>query len=119
MLIKKYKQKISCAISLKVDKEVITKRILGRQICAKCGLIFNEFFYPSTKENHNCDTKFIQKRSDDNEKIISNRFKTYDKETLPILKHYKNQNLLYEINGMGDILMVYKEICRIIQTLET
>ena len=51
ILIKKYNQKISCALSLKVDQEIIIKRILGRQVCSKCGLIFNEFFNPSKKIN--------------------------------------------------------------------
>ena len=43
-LLKKYKQKISCVLSLEVDKELIIKRILGRQICSNCGLIFNDYF---------------------------------------------------------------------------
>ena len=43
-LINKYNQKISCVISLKVEEKTVIKRILGRQICLKCGLTFNEFF---------------------------------------------------------------------------
>ena len=72
-LIKKYNQKISCVLSLKVNLEVIIKRIIGRQICSKCGLTFNESFNPSTKENHHCDIKFLQKRSDDNEKTMHDK----------------------------------------------
>ena len=56
---KKDKQKISCALNLDVDKKSVLKRILGRQICVSCGLIFNEYFNPSTKENHNCNVKFL------------------------------------------------------------
>ena len=119
ILAEKYNQKINCVLSLKVDKDVIIKRILGRQICSKCGLIFNEFFNPVTKKNNNCDSKFNQKRSDDNKKTIRKRFETYFKETLPILNYYQNQNLLYEIDGMGDISIIYKEIRVIIQRLET
>jgi adenylate kinase len=118
-LIKKYNQKISCVLSLKVNQNVIIKRIIGRQVCSKCGLVFNEFFNPSTKENHHCDIKFLQKRSDDNEKTVRNRFETYTKETLPVLNYYKNQNLLYEIDGTNDINEIYKEIRRIIHSLET
>ena len=53
-LTKKYNQKISCVLNLRVDFNIIVKRILGRQICSKCSLIFNEFFYPSTNKNHKC-----------------------------------------------------------------
>ena len=119
ILVKKYNQKISCVFNLKVELDIIIKRIIGRQICSKCGLVFNEFFNPSTKENHYCDTKFLQKRSDDNEKTAKNRFETYTKETLPALNYYQNQNLLYEIDGMGNINEIYKEIRRIIHSLET
>ncbi len=115
--IKKYNQKILCVLNLKVDKDVVIKRIIGRQVCLKCGLAFNEFFNPATKENHNCGSKFLQKRSDDNEKTAKNRFKTYTKKTLPILDHYKKQNLLYEIGGMDDIIVIYEEIRRIIYSL--
>ena len=89
LIIKKNNQKISCVLSLNVDKETIIKRILGRQTCSNCGLIFNEYFTPATDKNHNCGKKFLQKRSDDNEEAISTRFETYIKKTLPILNFYK------------------------------
>ena len=118
ILIQKYNQKISCVLNLKVDQDVIIKRIIGRQVCSKCGLVFNEFFNKSTKENHHCDIKFLQKRSDDNEKTARNRFETYTKETLPALDYYQNQNLLHEIDGTKHIHEIYKKIRRIIHSLE-
>ena len=42
-LLKENNQKISCVLSLNVDYKVILKRILGRQVCANCGLIFNKY----------------------------------------------------------------------------
>ena len=117
--IKKYKQKISCVLSLNVDKESIIKRISGRQTCVNCGLIFNEYYYPASSKNHSCDPKFLNKRSDDNKKIIINRFETYLNKTLPILDFYKEQNLLHQINGMAEIDQIFDEICGIIASLET
>ena len=119
LLIKKYNQKISCVLSLKVDQDVIIKRIIGRQVCSRCKSTFNEFFNPATKTNHSCDSKFLKKRSDDNEDTIKNRINTYEEETIPVLGYYKNQDLLYEIDGMGKISTIYKEIHRIIQSLGT
>ena len=118
-LIKKFNTKIDCVLSLEVDKETIIKRILGRQICSNCGLIFNEFFYPSTNKNHSCDKKFLQKRSDDNKETINHRFDTYLNETLPILNFYKEQNLLHQINGKAKIDEISKEIRDIIASIET
>ena len=118
-LIHKHNQKISLVLSLNVDEETIIKRILGRQICSKCGLIFNEFFNPAINKNHTCDSKFLHKRSDDTKETLSNRFKTYSKETLPILNYYRKQGLLSEIDGKGDIHQIYKEIHQIIDSLDT
>ena len=117
-LIKKYNQKISCVISLNVDKEIVIKRILGRQTCTKCGLIFNQYFKPSNKENHLCKSKFLVKRSDDNEKTILKRYETYIDKTLPILNHYKRLNLLHEIEGKTGIDEIFGKIRAIIASLE-
>ena len=97
-LVKKYNQKISCVLSLNVEKEYVVKRILGRQTCAKCGSIFNKYFIPATKKNHSCDSKFLHRRLDDNEKTIINRFETYLDKTLPIIDFYRRQNLFHQIN---------------------
>ena len=117
--IKKNKQKISYVFSLKVDKESVIKRILGRIICSNCGLIFNDYYYPPSNKDHFCDPKFLSKRSDDNEKIVINRLETYLSITLPILDFYKDQNLLHQINGMAKIDQIFDEICDIIGPLET
>ena len=117
-LLKKYNQKISCVFSLQVDKESIVKRLIGRQNCSKCGLIFNKFYNPADKSDHLCDPKFLLKRSDDNEKTILSRFDTYLNITFPILNYYKKQNLLHEINGMINIDQIFKEIQRIMVSLD-
>ena len=119
LLMKTNNQKISCVLSLNVDRESIIKRILGRQICSNCGLIFNKFFDPSTQKNHKCGSKYLQKRSDDNEETIKNRFETYINKSLPELNYYKEQNLLHQINGLGEIDDIYKEIQGIIASIET
>ena len=115
----KYNQKISCVLSLKVNENAILKRIMGREICSNCGLIFNSFFNKSNKSNHKCDIKYLQKRDDDNEETVKNRLKTYTLETIPILNYYKDQKLLYEIDGMGGISPIFEEIRRIITSLDT
>ena len=115
-LLLKSQQKVSCAIVINVDKEIIFKRILGRQTCSKCSLIFNEFFNPATKDNHKCDPSFLKKRSDDNEDTINKRFETYKLETLPVFKYYDDLNLLHQIDGKNDILVIYKEIHQIISS---
>ena len=118
VLLKKFNQKILCVLSLEVEKETIIKRILGRAVCTKCGSIFNEYFNPPTKKNHKCESRFLQKRSDDNKATIEARFNNYSQQTLPVLNYYKSMDLLYEVNGMNEIMTIYKEISLIIEGLK-
>ena len=118
LLIEKYDQRISCVLSLNVDKELIIKRILGRQICTKCGLIFNEYFKPATDKNHACGIEFLVKRPDDAKKTALHRYKTYLDKTLPILDFYKKLNLLHEIDGKAKIDQIFEKIRHIIASLE-
>ena len=118
-LLIKNNQKISCVLSLKISKEAIFKRITGRQVCSKCGLVFNKFFNPANQETHKCGPNNLKIRSDDNKNVIENRYETYTKQTLPILNYYQNQKLLHEIDGMLDIASIYQQIRRIMHSLET
>ena len=118
-LIKKYNQKISCALSLNVDKETTIKRALGRLICTKCGLTFNKYFNPPKKEKYNCRLNYLKARSDDSEKTIKNRIGIYTNNTLPILDYYEDQKILHKIDATGEISKIYDEIHGIITSLET
>ena len=118
ILLKKYDQKISLVLSLDVDKETLVKRVLGRRTCTKCGFTFNKYFNPATNKDHTCDSRFLKKRTDDNEKTILNRYESYLEKTLPMLNFYKDLNLFHQINGKGKIDEIFDEIRGIITTLE-
>ena len=115
-LFKEYNQKIDFVFSLKVEENIIIKRILGRLTCTKCGVIFNEFFNIPTDKNHKCGSNFLKKRVDDNEEILRDRFKTYNEQTAPILEYYKSQNLFVEIDGMLEIEQIHGKIREIIHS---
>lgn len=117
-LLKEKNQQISCVLSLNVDKDIIVKRISGRQTCTKCGTIFNKFYKPSTEKNHSCETKYLEVRTDDNVDTIKKRFETYLEKTLPLLTFYKDQNILHEVNGMAEIPQIHEQIRDILTSLE-
>ena len=119
ILLSKYKQKILCVLSLKVNKDIVMKRILGRQVCSKCGLIFNKYFNPSNINSHKCDPKHLKTRTDDTENTIIKRLNTYAHETLPLINYYQKQNLVKEVDGSGKIDQIYEEIRYIIKSLGT
>lgn len=120
-MLKKYDQKISAIINLKVDYSILVKRISGRISCSICKKPFNEFFDPPIEtnncENNNCESRELIKRSDDNESTVSNRLKTYDEQTLPILDHYRSKGIVKDVDAMQSINDVTSQIEAIISDL--
>lgn len=54
-------------------------------------------------------------RTDDNLEILNKRINIYKESTLPIVDHYKNKNILYQIDAMESIETVYNNILQIIE----
>ncbi|MEK9959488.1 MAG: adenylate kinase [Pelagibacteraceae bacterium] len=120
-MLEKYEQKISGIINLKVDYSILVKRISGRVSCSICKKPFNEFFDlpvdPSKCLNSSCANRELIKRSDDNETTVSNRLKTYDEQTLPILDYYSSKGIVKDIDAMKEISEVTAQIKGVINDL--
>ncbi|MFA5109199.1 MAG: adenylate kinase [Patescibacteria group bacterium] len=54
-------------------------------------------------------------RSDDNIKTIKNRFRIYRAQTAPLLKYYRAQKKIINIDGRPTITEVFKNIVKIIE----
>ena len=113
-LLKNDNQKIGSIIYLNVTKEVIKNRIIGRVVCQKCNIIFNEFENPKALKNHQCKKKFLKRRSDDDVKVVIKRYDTYIKQTKPILDYYSNRTIFKEVDGSKKIEEITSKIDQII-----
>jgi adenylate kinase len=71
-------------VALSVDEEALVERLLGRAR--------------------------IEGRSDDNEATIRKRMHVYGEQTAPLLDYYRQRGVLAEVDGMGSIEEVEKEI---------
>lgn len=54
----------------------------------------------------------LRGRSDDNEKTIEHRLDVYQKQTAPLIAHYKELGLLTTINGAQDIEDVFEDLLK-------
>jgi adenylate kinase len=93
--------KVDYVILLKVDEDIIIKRILGRYSCPDCGEIYNKYFM-KPKVDGICDKceasiKFEQ-RSDDNEETLRNRLNVYKDNADPLLGYYRKKGKVKEVN---------------------
>ena len=117
-LLKEFNQKISIVFNLNVDKDIVSKRANGRVICSRCFRIFNVYLNPPNSENHKCEKKYLEKRTDDNSKTILNRYETYVTKTKPILDYYNKKGILLEIDGNQKIVEIYDKIKGILENIK-
>ena len=117
-LLKKNNQQMSLALNLKVDNQILVKRVTGRVTCSICNKTFNTFFHPPKKcEIKNCDQKNFITRSDDNYETIAKRLKTYDEKTFPVLDYYVKKGIMKNIDGMQEINAISDQLFTLIRAL--
>ena len=103
-------QSINYILFLKVNREIIEKRILGRIICEKCNQTLNEYLNKEEIEKHECGTTYLKKRKDDNQESIITRYEEYTKKTKPVLDFYSSRTYFHEIDGSQKIPVITNKI---------
>ena len=104
--------KIDYAILINVSDEAIIERMGGRRVC-KNGHTYHVKYNPS-KNSEICDVcgEPLYLRDDDNPETVKSRLEIYHRETDAILKFYKDQGVLLDVNGEQSIEDVYREVVR-------
>jgi adenylate kinase len=85
---------IDCALSLKVPFEVLLERISQRVECPDCRWTGQ---LRQLHEGKHCPVcgHAAQSRADDNEENFRKRYQEFEKLTLPVIEHYRDQNRLF------------------------
>ena len=103
-------QSINFIFFLKVSRETIEKRILGRITCEKCNKTLNVYLNKEEIEKHECGTTYLKKRNDDNQESIITRYEEYTKKTKPVLDFYSSKSYFHEIDGSQKIQVITNKI---------
>ena len=107
-------QSINFIFFLKVTREIIEKRILGRITCEMCNTTFNKYSDKDEIEQHKCGKNYLKKREDDNEEVIITRYDEYMKKTKPVLDFYSSRSYFHEIDGSQKIQAITGKIEQIL-----
>ena len=85
---------------VRVDEDVLLKRLTGRRTCSVCGEIYNVYFNPPKQAGIcNKEGAKLLERADDNETTIRQRLVAYNNQTSPLIDYYRKKGLLHELNG--------------------
>ncbi len=110
-------QKINAAISLEVEDAAMVTRISGRFTCGTCGEGYHDSFKPA-KVSGVCDkcggTDMIR-RADDNAETVASRLLAYHAQTAPLIDYYDGRGVLKQVNAMGDIADIARDLAEIVQ----
>ena len=112
VMLKEKGLEIDHVIEIEVDDDAMVKRITGRVSCSGCGAGYHEEFQKTKVEGicDQCGGKEFSHRADDNVETVRSRLSSYHDQTAPVLKYYKEKNLLKGVNGMAPIDQVTDQL---------
>jgi adenylate kinase len=103
-------------IEYAVDYNSLLRRLTGRRSCPTCGRIYNVYFQPPrVAETCDVDGSKLLTRKDDDEKVISERLKAYERQTLPLTDYYRAKGRLRVIDGDRDMEAVTAETLELLK----
>ncbi|WAP67792.1 adenylate kinase [Jiella pelagia] len=116
-LLEKRGQHLDRVIELKVDDDVLVRRVAGRFSCASCGAVYHdEDRRPKTEGVcDTCGSTEFKRRPDDNADTMRSRLRAYYKETSPLVGYYHCKGTLRSLDGMAPIDEVTESIEQILK----
>ena len=104
-------QKLDYVINIRVRKELLVERAVGRRICKDCGQTYHMTFNKPSKEGvcDNCGGELLQ-RKDDTKETVENRINVYMEQTEPLIDYYTKKGIIINIDGEKPIEQVGKDI---------
>ena len=89
--------KVSVALSIEVQNEVVIDRLTGRRTDMKTGRIYHVIYDPPP-----VGVK-VEQRADDIRETVEKRLSDYCETTVPIIEYYKQRGILSVIDGNADV----------------
>jgi len=98
-------RKLSRVVALTAPDEELVRRLSARWECPVCRRVYNAMSAPS-KDGRHCDDHpetLLHQRDDDTVQTVKRRLEVYQKQTSPLVDHYRKRGLLKEVNGTGTL----------------
>src|SRR6059036_3304037 len=96
------------AVNFFLEPEELIKRNTGRRVCPKDDTVYHILMNPPKKAGvcDKCGTPLVI-RADDREDVVRKRIETYERQTAPLIKYYRDRGLLREVYASGLIEEIF------------
>ena len=96
-------QQIDAVLNLRIDDNVVSRRITGRRSCPQCGAVYHvENLKPKTEGICDNDGTELVQRSDDTLEVLNNRLEAYHRQTEPLVDYYKKNGTVCNFDADRD-----------------
>lgn len=100
---------VNCVINLVVDRDTLTRRLVGRRTCRSCNAVHHASALGGLDVCPICGGELFM-RQDDDEATISNRMRVYLQSTHPLIEYYENRGKLINVDSTQSPEAVLAEI---------
>lgn len=110
---------IDAVLYFNIDENLLIERLTGRRVCKECGASYHVIFN-QPKVDGVCDlcSGELYQRNDDNAESAQVRLTEYFEKTAPVIGHYKQLGVLFEIDAAKDKDLVFADIEAIFKELK-
>jgi len=96
---------LTVVVALTAPDEELVRRLSARWECPVCRRVYNAISAPS-KDGRHCDDHpetLLHQRDDDTVQTVKRRLEVYQRQTSPLVDHYRKRALLKEVSGIGTL----------------
>ena len=110
-LLKDLSHRLDALIYFDVSRPELMRRLTGRRVCRACGHSFHLVSSPPQRAGV-CDVcgGELYQRVDDSDATVRNRLEVYERQTAPLLEHYKDRGLDEHDAGEGPNEVIRKKV---------
>jgi adenylate kinase len=110
-MLKGFNGQVDAVPYISVPEQVLIERLTGRWTCRANGHIFHEKFNPP-KQPGVCDYdgSELYQREDDKAETVARRIRVYMEQTMPLIEHFRQQDVLMEVDGTQEIEQVTADL---------
>lgn len=103
-LLRSQGQRLDRVVNVLVPRAQVVKRLTGRRSCPGCKAVYHTELAPPKRAGvcDRCGEALVQ-RSDDRQETVEARLAVYERETAPLIDYYRKQDLLSDLDGVGQV----------------